>query len=183
MVLRLNCLLERLPRLNELNVRVLRWATRLSVARWAPLALRAIVGYGFMAHGVAKLSRGPEAFSTVLQALGVPAPHVMAWVTIVIELVGGLGVLLGGFVWMLSIPLTVILLVAMLTVHLPYGFSSVKLLAVTAAGPQFGRPGYEVNLLYLACLVTLVLGGSGPLALDNLLGRREVGRKTASPAR
>lgn len=29
---------------------------------------------------------------------------------------------------------------------------------------QFGPPGYELNLLYLACLAALVLGGSGPLA-------------------
>jgi hypothetical protein len=46
-------------------------------------------------------------------------------------------------------------------VHLPYGFSSIKLLSVTAAGAQFGPPGYEVNLLYLACLAALVLGGLG----------------------
>jgi putative oxidoreductase len=38
--------------------------------------------------------------------------------------------------------------------------------AVTAAGPQFGPPGYETNLLYIAALASLVLGGSGPLALD-----------------
>jgi len=54
----------------------------------------------------------------------------------------------------------------MFTVHLPYGFSSIKLNAVTAAGTQFGPPGYEVNLLYLACLAALVLGNPGPLAID-----------------
>jgi putative oxidoreductase len=59
-----------------------------------------------------------------------------------------------------------LLLVAMFTVHLRYGFSSIKLVAVTTTGPQFGPPGYECNLLYLACLATLVLGGSGPLAID-----------------
>jgi uncharacterized membrane protein YphA (DoxX/SURF4 family) len=52
-----------------------------------------------------------------------------------------------------------ILLVAIFTVHLPYGFSSIKLQAVTAAGPQFGPPGFETDLLYLACLAALVLGG------------------------
>src|SRR5687768_17984544 len=30
-----------------------------------------------------------------------------------------------------------------------------------SAGAQFGPPGYEVNLLYLASLAALVLGGSG----------------------
>jgi len=43
---------------------------------------------------------------------------------------------------------------------------------VTAAGPQFGPPGYETNLLYLAALVALVAGGSGPLAIDVLLARK-----------
>jgi putative oxidoreductase len=69
----------------------------------------------------------------------------------------------------------VILLVAVVTVHLPYGFTSIKLRAVTAAGPQFGPPGYETNLLYIAALATLVLGGSGPLAADRWLSR--VGRR------
>jgi putative oxidoreductase len=59
---------------------------------------------------------------------------------------------------------------------LPYGFSSIKLMAVTAAGAQFGPVGYECNLLYLACLAALVLGGSGPLAIDGLLRKwRKVG--------
>jgi len=62
--------------------------------------------------------------------------------------------------------------VAIFTVHLPYGFSSIKLMAVTAAGAQFGPVGYECNLLYLACIAALVLGGTGPLAIDGLIRRR-----------
>ena len=58
---------------------------------------------------------------------------------------------------LVSIPLVAILLVATLTVHLRYGFSSIKLQAVTAAGAQFGPPGYETDLLYLSCLATLVI--------------------------
>jgi len=122
-----------------------------------------------MQHGFAKLSRGPDAFATILQALGVPAPHFMAWVSILTELLGGLAVLLGAFVTLASIPMAMLLLVAIFSVHLHNGFSSVKLVAVTVAGPQFGPVGYEVNLLYLACLAALVLGGAGPLALDAVL--------------
>jgi hypothetical protein len=66
----------------------------------------------------------------------------------------------------------IVLLVAIFTVHLPNGFSSIKLQAVTAAGPYFGQPGYETDLLYLAGLIALVLGGSGPLALDRIFIRR-----------
>ena len=158
---------------------VLALLTRVPLARWAPIPLRLIVGYGFMEHGFAKLARGPEAFVAILQTMGVPAPHVMAWLTISTELVGGLAVLSGAFVRIVSVPMTAVLLVAMLTVHLPYGFSSIKLLGVTAAGPTFGPVGYEVILLYLACLAALVIGGSGPFAVDRLIAKRLDARKRA----
>lgn len=146
---------------------------RTAIVRWAAIPLRLIVGYGFMAHGYAKLARGPDAFAVILQAIGVPAPHLAAWATVLVELVGGFAILLGAFVLLASIPMAAVLLVAMITVHLPYGFSSIKLVAVTATGAQFGPPGYETDLLYLACLATLVLGGPGPLAVDGVLRRRQ----------
>lgn len=145
-----------------------------ALRRWSAIPLRLIVGYGFVAHGHAKVINGPEHFAASLQALGVPQPHLMAWMTIGFELLGGLAVLAGAFIPLISLPLTVILLVAALTVHLPYGFTSIKLRAVTAAGPQFGPPGYETNLLYIAALATLALGGPGPLALDAWLSRFRV---------
>jgi putative oxidoreductase len=144
-------------------------APRYPLAAWWAVPVRVIVGYGFIAHGLAKLSRGPSGFSNTLHALGVPAPDVMAWATILVELIGGSAVLVGAFVWVASIPMAAVLLVAMFTVHLPHGFSSIKLVAVTPAGAQFGPPGYEVALLYLACLAALVVGGSGPLSIDGLL--------------
>ena len=145
---------------------------RPAVAVWAPIPIRLIVGYGFMEHGFAKLSRGPGAFAAILHTMGVPAPHLMAWLTILTELVGGLAVLLGAFVPLVSVPMAAVLFVAMLTVHLPYGFSSIKLLSVTSGRAQFGPPGYELDLLYLACLAALVLGGSGPMAIDHYLAKK-----------
>ena len=145
---------------------------RFPIARWAPIPLRLIVGFGFMQHGFAKLTRGSDAFAIILHALGVPAPHFMAWSTILIEIFGGLAVILGAFVALVSLPMAALLLVAIFTVHLPYGFSSIKLIAVTPAGAQFGPVGYECNLLYLACLAALVIGGSGPLSVDNCARRR-----------
>jgi putative oxidoreductase len=64
-----------------------------------------------------------------------------------------------------------VLAVALFTVHIQFGFTSIKLIAVTASGPQFGPPGIETDLLYIACLVTLILAGPGPWAVDNWLGR------------
>ena len=150
----------------------LAFLARPSITIWAPIPLRLIVGYGFMEHGFAKLSRGPEAFAAILHTIGVPAPHLMAWLTILTELIGGLAVLLGAFVPLVSLPMAAVLLVAILTVHLPYGFSSIKLLSVTSGRAQFGPPGYELDLLYLACLASLVLGGSGPMAIDHYLRKK-----------
>ena len=142
------------------------------LAHWWALPLRLIVGYGFAAHGYAKLARGPDVFIDILHAIGVPFPTVMGWATILVELFGGLAVLLGAFVAWVSAPMAAILLVAAFTVHLPNGFSSIKLLSVTSAGAQFGQPGYEADLLYLACLSALVLGGAGPFAVDGLQWRQ-----------
>jgi putative oxidoreductase len=83
----------------------------------APFPLRLIVGIGFMQHGFAKLFKGPDALAAILQALHVPMPHLMAWATILTEI-------LGAFVWLVSLPMTAVLLVAVFTVQLQYGFSS-----------------------------------------------------------
>jgi putative oxidoreductase len=150
----------------------LEFLNRASVTRWAPIPLRLIVGYGFMQHGFAKLSKGPETLVAILHAVGVPAPHLMAWLTILTEVFGGLAVLLGAFVPLVSLPMAALLFVAIFTVHLPYGFSSIKLMSVTSGHAQFGPPGYECDLLYLACLATLALGGSGPLSIDGYRKRK-----------
>src|SRR6266850_7549573 len=118
--------------------RGLAFLARPSVAVWAAIPLRLIVGYGFIEHGVAKLSRGPEAFAAILHTIGVPAPHLMAWVTILVEVFGGLAVLLGALVPLASLPMAAVLLVAIFTVHLPYGFSSIKLISATSGHAQLG---------------------------------------------
>src|SRR3954466_6127838 len=143
-----------------------------ALAAWAPLPIRLVVGYGFMAHGYAKLSRGPETFAGVLHTLGVPDPVFAAWAATLTELIGGAAVMAGALIPWVSMPMAVVLLTALITVHLPYGFFSVKFVEVTEAGIKFGSVGYEIVLLYLAGLVALVLGGPGPLSLERWLERR-----------
>ena len=138
---------------------------------WYAIPLRLIVGFGFMQHGYAKLARGPEDFINVLHAIGVPFPFLLGWATIIVEFVGGLLILLGAFVPLAAIPMIVVLAVAIFSVHLPNGFSSIKLLSFDAAGAHFGQPGYETDLLYVAALVALCLGGAGPLSADGFLNR------------
>jgi putative oxidoreductase len=145
---------------------------RMKWPTWAPVPLRLMVGFGFMEHGYSKLVKGPEAFASILHVLGVPAPHWMAWLTIMTELLGGFAVLLGAFIPLVSVPMAIVLLTAMFSVHWRYGFSSIKLVAVTPAGATFGPPGYECDLLYLVCLVVLVLLGSGPISVNTAFPRK-----------
>ena len=140
--------------------------------QWAPLPLRLVIGYGFLAHGWAKLRRGPAGFARLLEQIGAPLPEATAWVSTFVELLGGLAILAGAFVAVASVPLIVMMLVAAFTVHLRYGFSAINTIGLTADGPQFGPPGYEVNLLYVAGLLGLILQGAGPFSIDRLLARR-----------
>lgn len=139
---------------------------------WALLPLRLMVGFGFAAHGYAKLSRGPEHFAAILDSIGVPLPHLMAWVTALLEFLGGISIMAGAFVVLLSLPLAVVMVTAMFSVHLQYGFSSIRLTAVTAEGAHFGPIGYELNLLYIAGLLALALHGAGRLSVDHWLKER-----------
>ena len=136
-------------------------------APYAAIPLRLMVGFGFLAHGLAKWSKGSEAFAGILDATGVPLPHVMAWVTIATELAAGVAFLLGAFVPLVSIPAIVLLAVAIFTVHLPYGFTSIKLIGVNNGRAQFGPPGYECDLLYIAAIIALALLGPTPWSVDS----------------
>jgi putative oxidoreductase len=141
--------------------------------RLALVPLRVIIGVGFLAHGLAKLSRGPEKFGNLLHYLGVPFPVLMAWLTTATEVLGGLALIIGAFVAIATLPLIATMVVAMLTIHIHNGFSAVNTVGLTANGPQFGPPGYEINLLYIAGLLALALAGPTDVSVD---ARRVAGR-------
>jgi putative oxidoreductase len=144
---------------------------RISLAQWSYLPLRLVMGTGFMVHGWAKWSRGPAAFGTLLQFLGVPLPDFTAWILTLLELIGGFALIIGAFVAIVSIPLIISMLVAMFTVNVRYGFSAIKTIGLNESGPIFGPPGYEINLLYVAGLFILILAGAGPMSVDRWLQR------------
>jgi putative oxidoreductase len=149
---------------------------------WPLVALRLVVGFGFAAHGYAKLARGPESFAIILRAMGIPAPGLMAWATSLLELLGGVSLMLGAYVLPLSLPLSVVMVAALLGVHLRYGFSSIRLQALSSSGAVFGPVGYELNLLYLAALLVLAASGPSPVSVDEWLRnqRKASGAEDAS---
>lgn len=143
-----------------------------AVDRWALVPLRLVVGFGFVAHGYAKLARGPDSFAAILAAIGVPAPHLAAWTTVVVELLGGIAMMAGAGVAGVTPLLAAVMVTALFSVHLRYGFSSIRLKAITDMGAEFGPIGYELNLLYLAALAALAASGPSALSIDRWLARR-----------
>lgn len=139
---------------------------------WQAIPLRLIVGYGFFAHGYAKLARGPDHFAGILHAMGLPHAELLSWATVIVEVIGGLMIAFGALVPVVALPMVVVLLVAILTVHLSNGFSSIKLLSFDVEGAHFGQPGFETDLLYMACLASLSITGAGPLSFDRHMERR-----------
>ncbi|RBQ07917.1 DoxX family protein [Pedobacter miscanthi] len=136
----------------------------------SPLFLRLIIGSGFLIHGWAKLHSGsPAGFEKLLILLGIPLAHLMAWITPIVEMLGGLAILLGFLSGMTAIPLILTMLVALFSVHIKNGFSSINTIGLDSNGPVFGQPGYEINLLYIAGLLSLMFTGSGIFSLDKFI--------------
>ena len=96
----------------------------------------------------------------------VSAPALLSWVGAVVEVGGALALLAGAFTTIASLLLLLEMLVAIIKVHGPNGFSFMHITGMTPQGPQFGMPGYEVNLLYMAMLLALALGGAGKWSVD-----------------
>jgi putative oxidoreductase len=87
-----------------------------------------------MAHGLAKWHRGPESFAKLLELVGTPFPGATAWLITLLEVFGGLAILVGALVAIVSVPLILSMIGAVLTVQGRYGFSSVNTIGLTSSG-------------------------------------------------
>ncbi len=142
----------------------------------ATLPIRLILGIGFAFHGYGKLFTEQEhnGFAGMLQGIGVPTPDLTAWLVGGIEFLGGIALIVGAFVGLVATLQIAIMLVALFTVHLGNGFSFMNVTGMTEAGPQFGMPGYEINLLYIAGLSALILSGAGAWSVDRARAARRL---------
>ena len=136
------------------------------LASLAPLPLRLMLGAGFLYHGIGKLPDGLAGFTAMLDGLGVPAAGLVAGLVAAIEIAGGLMLVIGALVPIAATGLIVVMLFAMFLVHAPNGFNFINITGMNEAGPVFGMPGWEVNALYIAGLVSLILSGAGLLSVD-----------------
>ncbi|MCA9879174.1 MAG: DoxX family protein [Thermomicrobiales bacterium] len=126
-------------------------------APWGIALLRVMTGIIFLMHGQQKLFEfGLGGVAGMMTGLGVPAPGLMAIVLTLVELIGGIALILGAFTRLAAALVAVDVLVAMFLVHLPNGFFA-----------QNG--GVELVLLLATAAVTLLLTGPGAMAVDSLL--------------
>jgi len=141
----------------------------------APLFIRITTGTGFMVHGWAKITRGLGGFERLLTQIGIPLSHLNALIIPYIELLGGLALFIGIGVRIVSLPLIMTMLVAMFTIQIRFGFSTVNTIGLTQSGPVFGPPGYEINLIYIGGLLSLLVTGAGTFSIDALIHPKRSG--------
>lgn len=126
------------------------------VRGWGITILRVVVGIVFLVHGGQKLFVwGFGGVAAFMAKVGIPAPMLAAIVVTLVELLGGLALVLGLYTRWVAVPLAIDMAVAILVVHLPAGF--------------FLPDGYEFALTLLAANAALALLGSGKAAVDTLL--------------
>jgi putative oxidoreductase len=133
---------------------------------WYAIPLRLIVDWA--SYNTAMRSSPRPEDSSVSCTPSVFLPHCCWLGTILVEIIGGFhrhrGVRSSRDDTDGNRPLA-----AIFTVHLSNGFSSIKLQSSMPLAPISGQPGYETDLLYLAGLIALCLGGAGPISVDGLL--------------
>lgn len=119
------------------------------------LFARLTVAYGFYEPATTKWS-DIDSVAQWFGSIGIPLPTLNAYLAATTELVGVLLLTLGLFTRLISIPLIVVMIVAITTVHLANGFSA-------------GNNGYEIPLYYMLFLALFASFGAGKFSLDHLL--------------
>ncbi|GAB3918088.1 DoxX family protein [Larkinella terrae] len=142
------------------------------------LFLRLPLGTVMLYHGLQKAAGlfGGYGFTSTMQFFTetVQIPWIVGFLTIVIETLGAVGLLFGFLGRLNALATFAVMLGAMLTTHLPYGFS------MNWFGNQKGE-GYEMDLLIFGMSLALLIVGSGRFSVDRLLSGK-IG-KTASVSR
>jgi len=121
----------------------------------ALLLARLVVAYGFYEPAMKKWS-DIKSVAEWFGSMGIPFPTLNAYMAASTELIGVVLLTLGLFTRLISIPLMVIMVVAIATVHWTHGFSA-------------GDNGFEIPLYYMLFLAIFASYGAGKLSLDHLL--------------
>lgn len=122
-----------------------------------PLLLRVTVGAIFLAHGWPKLSGGVSGFAPSVARLGIPAPTVVAWLVVLLEVVGGVMLIVGLLTRLVGLMAALEMLGTTLFVKAPR--------SGLIASPGTGC-GAELDLALLVGALAVVFMGPGLFAVD-----------------
>jgi putative oxidoreductase len=137
---------------------------------WSKLILRVVLGISFFIHGLEKFQSGIENIVGWFESIGLPG--FLAYGVALLEVIGGIALVVGLGTRIVSALFVVLLVGAILKVKLAVGFLGNGQMA-----------GYELDLAFLAMSVFLVINGSRLLALDQLIDRgREKNSETLKSA-
>ncbi len=120
--------------------------------------MRIALAYGFYVPATKKWA-DINSIADWFAGIGIPAPHLNAYLAAGTEAAGVVLLALGLGTRMIAIPLIIIMMVAIKTVHWTNGFEA-------------GENGFEIPLYYIIMLLTLLVFGAGKFSLDHMIGRR-----------
>jgi len=125
----------------------------------ALLLARLVVAYGFYEPAMSKW-KDIDGIATWFGSMGIPFPTLNAYMAASTEVLGVVLLTLGLFTRLISLPLMVVMVVAIMTVHLAHGYSA-------------GDNGFEIPLYYLLFLFIFTSHGAGKYSLDHLIFGKE----------
>ncbi len=119
------------------------------------LFARLAVAYGFYEPAMMKWG-DINATAEWFASMNYPLPLLNAYAAATTEITGVVLLTLGLFTRLISVPLIVVMIVAITTVHLSHGFSA-------------GDNGFEIPLYYMIFLLIFLSHGAGRFSLDHLI--------------
>ena len=140
--------------------------TNASFSYWVP---RVILGCVMFPHGAQKLFGwfGGFGFTNTMTYFTETAglPWIIAFLIIMGESLGSLGLIVGFFTRLSAFGLICIMVGAIITVHIPNG------LFMNWFGKQAGE-GFEYHLLVIGISIPLLISGGGKYSLDGLINKK-----------
>lgn len=117
------------------------------------LLMRLALAYGFYEPALKKLTNFDHIVSWFDSSLHLPFPWLNAFMATATEALGVILIALGFKTRLISIPMMVVMIVAIVTVHWKNGFAA-------------SANGYEIALYYLLMLFVIATTGPGKFSID-----------------